>query len=139
MNEKIVIYARILSTLNNRNKLLHAAAAEKSITALALQRAPLSWLAVTDTQFYDYALGSTVVPSALTSYDLVDLMCTFAPKKLLVFEPVGGDAAPLSGDGIAAYGSSLTTFYTGNRDRFTVISADDNRSFDDVLSGWLSR
>ena len=118
---------------------LHAVAAEKSITALALQRAPLSWLAVTDTRFYDYALGSTIVPSALTSYDLVDLMCTFAPKKLLVFEPVGGDAEPLSGDGIATYGDSVTSFYTGNSNRLTVISADGNRSFDDVLSGWLSR
>ncbi|MFC1574395.1 prolyl oligopeptidase family serine peptidase, partial [Candidatus Latescibacterota bacterium] len=118
---------------------LHAVAVEKSITALALQRAPLSWLAVTDTRFYDYALGSTVVPLALTSYDLVDLMCTFVPKKLLVFEPVGGDAESLSSNGIETYGHSVTTFYTGNSNRFTVISADDNRSFDDVVSGWLSK
>lgn len=71
--------------------LLHAALAETRMASIALVNAPLSWESILDLEYYDQALGMTVVPSALTRYDLPDLMGLTAAKRLIALDPVGGD------------------------------------------------
>ena len=115
--------------------LLHAAAADTSIGEIVLERAPLSWLSVVNTRLYDYSIGTTVVPSALTAYDLVDLLCTHAQKRLLVYEPVGGDAQPILPDEILEYRKLLENFYNN---RCTILEAAENTTFDDILAEWLT-
>lgn len=118
--------------------LLHAAVADTSIGEIVLDKSLLSWLSVVYTSLYDYSIGTTIVPSALTAYDLIDLLCACSPRRLLVYEPVGGDAQPLETEKILEYGKLLDVFYGSKKDRYTLLKAAENTTFDGILLDWLT-
>jgi dienelactone hydrolase len=74
--------------------LLHAATLESSPAPIVLLGAPLSWESVLSHRFYDLSIGATIVPSALTRYDLPDLMGAVSPRRILSLDPLGGDGKP---------------------------------------------
>jgi len=118
--------------------LLHAAVLDTTITSVALMQSPVSWVPVINERYYDYSIGSTIVPSALISYDLIDLLCVLAPRKLLIFKPAGGDNGPMKAADVSSVNSVLGDFYAGKKVKYTLIGNEDQRSFGDVLSSWLS-
>ncbi|MCE5249258.1 acetylxylan esterase [bacterium] len=114
--------------------LLHAAVLDSHISALALIDSPVSWESAVTEERYDQTIGSTVVPSALTAYDLIDLFCVFAPGKVLVYNPVDCAAKSLPQKTCDRYTHMLDTFCGGGKNRFSVMSGTDSR---EALTGWL--
>ncbi|MBN1293233.1 MAG: acetylxylan esterase [Candidatus Latescibacteria bacterium] len=117
--------------------LLHAAVMEKNITAVALAESPISWVPVVTTRFYDNRIGSTIVPSALTSYDLLDLLCVMSPHKLLVYKPVGGDADLLEDDISTKISSTVASFFATQKENFMMVRKNDQRTFEKTILEWL--
>jgi dienelactone hydrolase len=74
--------------------LLHAALFDPSIGPVALLGSPVSWESILTYRFYDLPIGATIVPSALTFYDLPDLMGIITPRRVLALDPLGGDGKP---------------------------------------------
>jgi len=64
--------------------LLHAAAFEADITHIALIEPHSSYQSIVMNRFYDPRFVYSIVPGALTAYDLSDLAATLAPRKLLM-------------------------------------------------------
>jgi hypothetical protein len=64
--------------------LLHAAAFNPDITAIALIEPYSSWQSIVMNRFYNPRLVYSMVPGALTAYDLPDLAACLAPRKLLM-------------------------------------------------------
>jgi hypothetical protein len=64
--------------------LLHSAAFEPIISAVALVDSYSSYQTIIDTQIYDTSFINSTVPGALTAYDLPDLGASLAPRKLLI-------------------------------------------------------
>ncbi len=117
--------------------LLHAALTEPRIRAVALVGAPLSWESILDLEYYDQALGMTVVPSALTRYDLPDLMGLMDSRRLYVLDPVGGDGAPSPAD-LREKTSKTVALVRGTRGgEFAITVSGPSRTADDLLREWL--
>src|SRR5690606_8860672 len=64
--------------------LLHAAAFHPGIKRIALIEPYSSYRSIVANRFYDVGLLYSVVPGALTAYDLSDLAASLAPRKLLI-------------------------------------------------------
>ena len=64
--------------------LLHAAAFNSVITRVALIKPYSSYRSFVVNRFYDPLFTHSLVPGALTAYDLPDLAATLAPAKLLI-------------------------------------------------------
>jgi dienelactone hydrolase len=104
--------------------LLHAAVFEKSLSPLALVESPLSWEPILLNRFYDQAIGSTIVPSALLSYDLTDLMGLCAPRPCLLVDALDGDGKiaskevsdRLTGIVKSSYGQNADALFNENTD-----------------------
>ncbi len=118
--------------------LLHAALAEPRMASVALVNAPLSWESILDLEYYDQALGMTVVPSALTRYDLPDLMGN-AAKRVLALDPVGGDgkSAPAELRDRTAKTVALVRGTRGGTCEIAV--SESSGSADDMLREWLGK
>ncbi len=107
---------------------LHAAALGDGVRALALTSSLLSWESVLATRLYSQSLGATIVPSALLHYDLPDLACLFAPRPLLVTDPLGGD------------GTSADEILRKRFETIVTVSGAGRLSFaadSSAIAGWL--
>ena len=76
--------------------LLHAAALNESIKQVALVDPLLSWSSIVLNEYYAPKFVPHAVAGSLGRYDLADLACTLAPRKLLALGPVDemGQPAP---------------------------------------------
>ena len=70
--------------------LLHAAVFDNTVKKTILVDMPESWSSLAETRFYDQNIGYTIVPSALTAYDLPDLMCAHAGRDIMIVSPLDG-------------------------------------------------
>ena len=75
--------------------LLHAAALERGIRGVILERPLLSYQLVAAHRFYNYDMSATVA-GALTAYDLPDLLASCAPRSVLLIDPVDHLGEPAS-------------------------------------------
>ena len=75
---------------------LHAATLDDHMGELILSGSILSWESVVNQKYYDYAIGTTIVPGALLSYDLPDLVCAAGDLDLHIISPVNGAGKVLS-------------------------------------------
>ncbi|HLP72833.1 MAG TPA: alpha/beta hydrolase family protein [Bacteroidales bacterium] len=64
--------------------MLYAAAFDKSISAVVLSECYSSYRSFVQSRFYYPGFVPSLVPGALTSYDLPDLAATLAPRKLVL-------------------------------------------------------
>ncbi len=64
--------------------LLHAAAFDTVISQVTLLKPYPSYQSIVENRFYNPKFVYSLVPGALTSYDLADLAATLAPRKLVV-------------------------------------------------------
>lgn len=78
---------------------LHAAALDRRIGELTLERSILSWTEVAESPRPRRQL-SNVVPGALLDYDLPDLAASLAPRPLNVASPVSASGGPASNAGV---------------------------------------
>jgi dienelactone hydrolase len=98
---------------------LHAAALDKRITKLTLEKSLLSWQNVVETAI-SYGQLANVVPGALNVYDLPDLATLIAPRMVTLQEPVNARHQPATQEEIA-------TAYRLCRARYNQLNA--NKSF----------
>ena len=73
-----------ISEENMSPVLLHAAAFDPTISRVTLIRPYSSYQAFTENRFYNPKFVYSLVPGALTAYDLADLAATLAPRELVV-------------------------------------------------------
>lgn len=76
---------------------IHAAAFNKEISWLVLERAPAAYSEVVLNRFYTTPT-SAMVPAALTAYDLPDLLASLAPRRVAVLAPVDQRDEPLTAE-----------------------------------------
>ena len=76
---------------------LHAAAFSDHFSHLVLTDPLSSWSHLVNTEWYDARWAHSLVPGALTAYDLQDLVALAAPEQLLVIS-VAEDQGAASGD-----------------------------------------
>ncbi|KKM02519.1 hypothetical protein LCGC14_1783610, partial [marine sediment metagenome] len=70
--------------------LLHAAAFDSRISRIALVDPLTSYSSLVYNRYYDPRFVHSIVPGALTSYDLPDIAGTLAPRKLMIVGLAGG-------------------------------------------------
>ncbi len=71
--------------------LLHAAAFSKEINGILLYKPYISYRSLATSQFYATEYSGSIVPYALTRYDLPDIAAAIAPGKLVYFNACGGE------------------------------------------------
>jgi dienelactone hydrolase len=79
--------------------LLHAAAFDDSVSAIALVGAPASYAELALNRYYRPELVHAAVPGALRGYDLPDLAGTLAPRPLLIADAVDHMGVPMPVNG----------------------------------------
>ncbi|MDP2983783.1 MAG: acetylxylan esterase [Candidatus Latescibacter sp.] len=119
--------------------LIHAAAFEKSLSALALVESPLSWESILHHRFYDQGIGSTIVPSALLSYDLPDLLGLLAPRPCMLVDALDGDGKPASTELSDRVTGMVKSFYGQNADVLTAENTDSQIQLTGFILRWLVR
>lgn len=117
--------------------LMHAMAFEPSIRSAAYIDSPVSWEAIVKERFYDQAAGSTVVPSALTAYDLSDILGIAAPRDILLLDPAGGDGKPAIPQLKADVEKTVGPYY-GSSGHFKTASSSGMDDRNRQLLGWIS-
>jgi len=75
--------------------LLYAAAFDSVISRVALVKPYSSYRSVVEERFYDSRFVFSLVPGALTAYDLPDIAASLAPKKLLVAGITDANGQPI--------------------------------------------
>ena len=117
--------------------LLHAALAEPRMASVVLVNATLAWESILDLEYYDQALGMTVVPSSLTRYDLPDLMGNTAANRVLAIDPVGGDGKSAPAE-LREKTSKTVALVRGTRGGTCEIAVSGSSgSAGDMLNKWL--
>lgn len=91
---------------------LHAAALDGHITNLVLYGSILSWESVVKQRYYDYAIGTTIVPGAFLSYDLPDLVCAAGHLDINIIDPVDGTGKVLTDADRRAFRNVIGSFST---------------------------
>lgn len=119
--------------------LLHAAVCDNTIQAVALLESPVSWESVINHRFYDQAIGSTIVPSALLYYDLPDLAGLLSPRKVLFVDPVDGNGEPAKEETRQNLTDSVNPYFRDNINSITITVTDRSNSLIDILSHWLGK
>jgi hypothetical protein len=89
---------------------LHAAALDRRIARVRLERSLLSWTAVAETPLGRDQL-SQVVPAALTLYDLPDLAVMLAPRPLTIHSPVDPLGRPVSKEALDKAHAAVKSAY----------------------------
>jgi hypothetical protein len=117
--------------------LLHAALLEPRIRAVALIGAPLSWESLLEHRYYSQTLGATIVPSALTRYDLPDLMGLLDSRRLLALDPVGGDGKPAAPELREKVSRTAALVRLEGGGEFIIADSDTSGTPDEILRKWL--
>ena len=118
---------------------LHAAAIDRRFTSTMIIDAPMSWVSMVETRMYDNATGSTIVPSALTKYDLPDLAGTLSPANLLIVDPRDGAGNPMGRRAINDISSIIAKRYASNSGNLSIETSSDTLSDEDILFRWLRK
>ena len=117
--------------------LLHAAVMDSRIRAVAFLDAPLSWESLLDHRYYSQALGMTVVPAALSRYDLPDLMGLLDSRRTLVLDPVGGDGKPASPELREKTARTANQLRRGAGGVFAIVISSEATPPEKILREWL--
>jgi len=70
--------------------MLHAAAFEPALNSILLNEPCISYYSIASTGFYSPGFTGSIVPYALTKYDLPDLAASLSPRKLIMLDVVNG-------------------------------------------------
>ena len=119
--------------------MLHAAAFDQSITRIALIEPYSSYQSIAVNHFYDSKFVASIVPGALTAYDLPDLAASLAPKKLLMADVTDGKGKRLDQESIRKEFEIIQTAYKNlNMDtQIIVVSLKPDEKLYDYLNKWM--
>jgi cephalosporin-C deacetylase-like acetyl esterase len=120
--------------------LLHAAAFDPNIEAVALVESYLSYQTIADTRIYDTSFISNTVPGALMSYDLPDLAASLAPRKLLIAGSVNGAGEQAESETVRAGYEIARKMYDQNNagSAFRISDETGDRIFG-LFETWIDR
>jgi hypothetical protein len=118
---------------------LHAAAVEGVGHRLALIESLISYRSVVMTRDYAGSFAPTLVPAALTAYDLPDLAASVTPRDLLLVAPVDAKRAPADAATIAEDTRLVRRAYSegGSAEKLAVMPTADNAALRAALAAWL--
>jgi hypothetical protein len=122
--------------------LLHAAALDESIEQVALVDPLLSWSSLVLNEYYAPKYAPHAVAGSLGRYDLADLACTLAPRKLLALGMVDemGRPAPLTSiDAEFAFVRAAYAAVPGAPGALDIRLEQRTGSLGQVLAGWLEK
>ena len=117
--------------------LLHAASLEPRLRATAFLNAPLSWEFLLEHRYYSLSLGMTVVPSALTRYDLPDLLGLTDSRRTLALDPVGGDGEPASAELREKTTRTVNQLRKETGGEFIIAVSNDAGTQEKMLMDWV--
>jgi dienelactone hydrolase len=118
--------------------LLHTALLEPRIRAVALINAPLSWESLLGHRYYDQNLGATIVPAALTRYDLPDLMGLLDARPILALDPVGGDGKPASPELREKASRTAALLRRESDGELVMVDSGTSGTPDEILHKWIN-
>jgi cephalosporin-C deacetylase-like acetyl esterase len=119
--------------------LLHAAAFDPDIARIALIEPYSSYQSIAMNRFYDPKFVYSIVPGALTAYDLTDLAASLAPRKLLLTGVTDGNGKNTDVESINRDLEIIKTAYHSiNADRqLNILSLEPNEKPNDNLMEWI--
>jgi hypothetical protein len=119
--------------------MLHAAAFDQSITRIALIDPFSSYQSIAMNRFYDSKFVYSIVPGALSAYDLPDLAATLAPRKLLMAGVTDGNGKCLNSEAVSKDLDIIqTTYRNKNADtQLNIVSLKPNKKLYDYLNEWI--
>lgn len=113
--------------------LLHAAAFDPVILKIMLINPYSSYRSIAESQYYDSKFIFSIVPGALTAYDLPDLAATLAPRKLFIFGTKNIDEKTALRD-IEIIESKYNNTSSQN---LKIVSSDSGKVLEDLFIDWL--
>ncbi len=119
--------------------MLHAVAFDRSITRIALIEPYVSYQSIAMNRFYDSKFVYSIVPGALTAYDLPDLAACLAPRKLLLTGVTDGNGKSLDPE---ILGKDLDFIKTTYQDKnasgqLDIVSMKPNEKLDTYFMEWI--
>ena len=120
------------------SELLHAAAFEPSLSAVALVEPLLSFRALLDEEYYARKFVDSAVAGALRAYDLPDLAASLAPRPLLIVNPTDGAGTRTDQEGMERdLAVTRAAYAAGAASRLTVQMLDRTATPTEALVRWL--
>ncbi|HRP56685.1 acetylxylan esterase [Agriterribacter sp.] len=119
--------------------LLHAAAFDPSISNIALIEPYTSYRSIVMHRFYNPAFIHSMVPNALTAYDLPDLAAGLAPRKLLIAHATDGAGNEPTPEEAEADFAIIKTAY-GHKNaggQLRIIPGKPTGKNADLYGGWI--
>jgi hypothetical protein len=119
--------------------LLHSAAFDPVIRRIALIEPYSSYTSIVMNRFYRPAFVHSLVPGALTAYDLPDLAASLAPRKLMMAGVTDGDGNASDNEKINKDLSIIKTAYrSGNADgQLNIASLKPNEKPYELYMEWI--
>lgn len=119
--------------------LLHAAAFEPAISAVALVDPLVSYQSLVETRLYQPRFVTGGVAGMLTAYDLPDLAASLAPRPLLVLNAVDAAGSPLDAEHAASALAAARDRYAraGDAARLRVLRTGAGAAARAAVAEWL--
>ncbi len=149
--ERLVMFMKKDKRLNSENifaiafgrlpsaSLLHAASFEEEFSKIALVNPLISYSSLATNKYYYSNELSSIVPGALTAYDLPDLMVACAPNKLMLVNVRDYKGEFVSGDILENDLGFVKTFYSSNNKKLEIKRVKENESKNKIFSNWLKK
>ncbi|MCE5345512.1 MAG: alpha/beta hydrolase family protein [Bacteroidales bacterium] len=134
MNEVYGIAIKDMSPL-----LLHAAAFDHVITRVALVEPYSSYSSIVMNRFYKTGFVHSLVPGALTAYDLPDLAASLAPRKLMIAGMTDGNGKTADTENINNDLDIIKNafLYNNANSQLSVLSKDSSCTTNDLYLEWI--
>ena len=118
---------------------MHFTALETAVQSLILFEPLASYQSIVEMRMYDPNWVPAVVPGALQTYDLPDLLMAIEPRKVLIINPVDGHSDPLDSQQIENCYNPAKDIYTKNnlKMNFQTSVAQESEVTQKILS-WLT-
>jgi dienelactone hydrolase len=115
--------------------MLHAASFEPALKGILLNKPCISYHSVASTEFYSPEFTGSIVPYALTKYDLLDLAASLAPRKLIMLDIVNGANQKLDTEGSIFETNFIRSVYkkTGASDNVMFLSKTGSSLTGEIL------
>jgi len=119
--------------------LLYAAAFDSVISRVALVKPYSSYRSVVEERFYDSRFVFSLVPGALTAYDLPDIAASLAPKKLLVAGITDANGQPIKKEEQKSDWEIVRNAYRSKKSEgtFKILSDSAIKDADALFKEWL--
>jgi hypothetical protein len=117
--------------------LLHAAAIEGFFGRIALVESPLSYRSIAETMNYTPKFVHSLVPAALTAYDLPDLAACAAPRRLLLANPRNGGGVLADATTLEQDTEVIVRAYAPAPRNLVVLRSGDESDYINTFAEWL--